>query len=153
MIYTYIYIYLSITSYLFLLRLDLVRMVHLQLRCHQLGDAISWQQHHGSNTMVLWLSSLVSSQRRSICEFYSFTSCPPPTLPSTGENTSVAFEHVQEQSILNSPAPLQPIRVDELEPPPAFRAYQQITGFSPKMAPSANSVPVQDSITLSQDGI
>ena len=72
---------------------------------------------------------------------------------STCENKSVAFEHVQEQSILNSPAPLQSIRVDELELPPAFRAYQQITGFSPKMAPSANSVPVQDSITLLLEGM
>ena len=74
---------------------------------------------------------------------------------STGENmnTNVPFEHVQEQSILNSPAALQPIRVDELELPPAFRAEEQITGFSAKMAPSANSVPVQDSITLLLEGM
>ena len=72
---------------------------------------------------------------------------------STCENKSVAFEHVQEQSILNSPAQLQPSRVDELELPPACRATEQITGFGPKMAPSANSVPVQDLITIFQDGL
>ena len=73
---------------------------------------------------------------------------------STGENKSVAFEHVQGQSILNSPAQLQPIRVDELELPLASRAYQQSTGFSAKkMAPSAKNMPVQDVMTFFQDGL